>query len=67
MLRRIRENTEGELPPDAPPLVPGHLSVLWVEQDKGVVSIKPIPVNSQGDFDEQWPKGFFEERANELF
>lgn len=67
MLRRIRENSEGELPLDAPALTPEHLSVLWVEQDKGVVSIKPIPVNSQGDFDEQWPKGFFEERANELF
>lgn len=67
MLRRIRENTEGELPEDAPALTPDHLSVLWVEQDDGVVSIKSIPVNSQGDFDEQWPKGFFEERANELF
>ena len=67
MLRRIREKTEGELPPDGPPLTPGHLSVLWVEQEDGVVRIKPIPVNAQGDFDEQWPKGFFEERANELF
>jgi hypothetical protein len=65
MLRRIRENTEGELPEDAPALAPEHLSVLWVEQDEGVVSIKSIPVNSQGDFDEQWPKGFFEERFDE--
>ena len=67
LLRRIRENTEGELPPDAPAISPDHLSVLWVEQDNGVVRIEPIPVNAQGDFDGKWPKGFFEERANELF
>ena len=65
MLRRIREHTEDELPPDAPLLTPEHLSVLWVEQDNGVVSIKSMPVNAQGDFDEQWPKGFFEERFDE--
>lgn len=65
MLRRIRENSEGEPPEDAPALTAAHLSVLWVEQDRGVVSIKPIPVNEQGDFDEEWPKGFFEERFNE--
>lgn len=65
MLRRIRENTEGALLPDAPPLKPKHLSVLWVQQDDGAVLIKPIPVNAQGDFDEQWPKGFFEERFDE--
>ena len=67
LLRRIRENTESELPPDAPAISPDHLSVLWVEQDNGVVRIEPIPVNAQGDFDGKWPKGFFEERANELF
>lgn len=67
MLRRVRENAEGVLPSDAAPLTPCHLSVLWVEQENGVVRIKAIPVNAQGDFDEQWPKGFFEERANELF
>jgi AAA ATPase domain/Protein of unknown function (DUF3696) len=65
MLRRIRENTGGELPEDAPALTAAHLSVLWVEQDEGAVTIKPIPVNDQGDFDEEWPKGFFEERFNE--
>ncbi|QTN31181.1 AAA family ATPase [Akkermansiaceae bacterium] len=65
MLRRIRENTEGTLDDDKPALVPEHLSVLWVEQHGGVVAIKPIPVNPQGDFDEEWPKGFFEERFDE--
>ena len=65
MLRRIRENTKNELLDGAPPLKPEHLSVLWVEQDNGVVSIKSIPVNAQGDFDGKWPKGFFEERFDE--
>lgn len=65
MLKRIREKSEGELSEDAPPLRPSHLSVLWVEQSEGVVSIKPITVNTDGDFDEPWPKGFFEERFYE--
>lgn len=67
LLRRIRENSEDELPPGSPPLEAEHLSVLWVEQENGEVVIKEIPVTKDGDFSEQWPKGFFEERANELF
>lgn len=67
LLRRIRESNEDELPPGAPPLKPEDISVLWIEQEDGVIAIKEIPVTADGDFSEQWPKGFFEERANELF
>lgn len=65
LLRRIRETTDGTLDEATPALTPDHLSVLWVEQHEGVVAIKHIPVNPQGDFDEEWPKGFFEERFDE--
>lgn len=67
ILRRIRETAAGELPENAPELKPGHLSVLYVESTSDGVEITPLPVNDEGDFDRQWPKGFFEERANELF
>lgn len=67
MLRRIRETTAGDLPENAPELKPDHLSVLYVESTSDGVEITPLPVNENGDFDREWPKGFFEERANELF
>ena len=68
LLRRIRENSEDGGAATSLPMRhmgPGLISVLWVEQNDGVVSIRHIPVNAQGDFDEQWPKGFFEERFDE--
>lgn len=67
LLRRIRETAEGELPPNAPKLKPQHLSVLYVDSTSGGVEITKLPVNEEGDFDRQWPKGFFDERAKELF
>lgn len=67
LLRRIRERHEGDLPPGAPELTPDDLSVLYVENVDGVVLITELPVTEDGDFGRQWPKGFFEERADELF
>tara|TARA_R100000027_G_scaffold67722_1_gene68181 strand:+ start:12484 stop:14082 length:1599 start_codon:yes stop_codon:yes gene_type:complete len=67
MLRRIRETASDELPKGAPELTPELLSVLYVSSSSDGVEITPLPVNEDGDFDQQWPEGFFEERANELF
>ena len=66
-LRRIREVHEDELPPGAPPVRPEHVAVLYVESgDKGQ-KITELPITEDGDFAKKWPKGFFEERAEELF
>src|SRR5690606_17886206 len=67
LLRRIRERHEGALPPGAPELTPEDLSVLYVENEDGEVRITELPVTEDGDFARKWPKGFFEERAEELF
>ena len=67
LLRRIRERFEGELPPGAPEISPSELSVLYVEKVDGTVRITELPVTEDGDFAKNWPKGFFEERAEELF
>lgn len=67
LLRRIRETVEGELPPGAPSLSPESLSVVYVETAEGGVSFTPLRVDARGDFLDRWPKGFFEERAEELF
>lgn len=64
-LRRIRELHENELPEGAPKLTPAHLSVLYVNQTDNGVEVTQLPVTEDGDFGEEWPSGFFEERFDE--
>ena len=67
LLRRIRETTEEDLPPGAPPMTADALSVIYVEGDDQGVRFRPLKVDRDGEFRDQWPNGFFEERAGELF
>lgn len=67
LLRRIRETSEGALPPDVDPLLPKDLSVIYVEGDENGVRFCPLRVDSEGEFVDRWPKGFFGERGKELF
>ena len=67
LLRRIREAADDELPPDAVGLRPEGLSVIYVEANDDGVRFRPLRVTDEGDFRDQWPHGFFEERAGELF
>ena len=66
-LRRIRETDEGNLPPGKDPLRPDQLAVYYVEQGKTCVSAILIRISEDGEFIDHWPKGFFSERAEELF
>ena len=66
-LRRIRETDEGNLPPGKDPLRPDQLAVYYVEQGETGVSVFPIRISEDGEFVDRWPKGFFKERADELF
>jgi hypothetical protein len=65
-LRRIRETDEGNLPPGKDPLRPDQLAVYYVEQGERGVSAFPIRISEDGEFIDSWPKGFFEEREEEL-
>lgn len=67
LLRRIRETADDELPPEATSLRPEDLSVVYVEGSDRGVRFRPLRVNEEGDFRDRWPRGFFEERARELF
>ena len=67
LLRRIRETTEGELPPGLISLNPNCLSVIYVENTPEEVRFRKLRVESNGDFVDRWPDGFFTERAEELF
>ena len=67
LLRRVREQTEDELPPGTLGLTPDDLSVIYVESGPDGVRFRPLRIASDGDFVDRWPEGFFEERAEELF
>ncbi len=56
--RRIREGS----------LNPAQVSVVYVDQDPdGITSVKQLRLDSDGDFLDEWPNGFFDERLDELF
>jgi predicted ATPase len=67
ILRRIRETAEGELPEGLTPVTPDQVSVLYVEPGREGSEVLHIPVNQDGEFERPWPRGFFAERARELF
>lgn len=67
LLRRIRETTEGEVPPHQS-LTPEELSINFLEpSDSGGIRLTRIRVDEDGDFLDHWPRGFFAERSTELF
>lgn len=67
LLRRIRETNDKELPPGVLGLEPRDLSVIYVEGSDEGVRFRALRVDEEGEFLDHWPKGFFEERAGELF
>lgn len=67
LLRRIEETHSGELPPEKPQLKPDQVSVVFVEQIAGQMKATPLRIDATGEFIDRWPRGFFEERAEELF
>jgi predicted ATPase len=48
-------------------LTPDKLSVLYVESHEGGVRITRLRVGEDGQFLDLWPKGFFDERFEELY
>ena len=67
ILRRIREAAENELPPGATGLKPADLSVIYVDKKEEGVQLRNLRVDEEGEFIDRWPKGFFDERTDELF
>ena len=67
LMRRIRETGEGESPEAHLRLRPEDLSVVYVEAIPEGVKMTVLPLTEDGDFSRNWPAGFFEDRAAELF
>lgn len=70
LLRRIRQTTNDEVPPERKQLYPENLSILYVNPPKDnnqSPQIYKLRVDKDGEFKDRWPEGFFAERGQELF
>jgi hypothetical protein len=69
LLRRIREaaDVRDTAATSEQPLTPDVLGVNYLCKEGARVTVTLLPVNTEGDFDKPWPRGFFEERGPELF
>jgi len=67
LLRRIEQHSNDDLPPDAPELTPDQVAVYFIEQGQEGAKATRLRIDKDGEFIDRWPKGFFEERAEELF
>jgi hypothetical protein len=67
ILRRIRETAANELPSNAIPIKPDDVAVLFIDATSSGSRVIEIPILPEGEFARQWPQGFFDDRAKELF
>lgn len=49
------------------PLTPDRVSVMYVEPNRDGVRISRLRVGDDGQFQDLWPRGFFDERFEELY
>lgn len=67
LLRRIRQQTDNDVPPDKSGLTKDFVSVQYVEPSNTGTQFRKLRIDETGEFLDEWPNGFFEERDEELF
>lgn len=67
VLRRIRESGSSNYPAGFRTMTTGDISVISLEPTDNGCVVRKFEVTDDGDFEEHWPNGFFEERDEELF
>lgn len=68
LLRRVRQTADPDRSLDPHSLGRENLVVLYVEpKPDGTSTVKHLRIARDGEFIDRWPKGFFEERWEELF
>jgi predicted ATPase len=67
ILRRVSETNNNELPQEIQQIKPDDIAVYYIHSEKGNAIINKLEVDESGDFKDEWPEGFFEERDEELF
>lgn len=66
ILRRIRETSEGNLAENLPSITPDNVQVIYAKPTSNGTIFYNLPISEDGDFVENWPDGFFTERAKEF-
>lgn len=66
LLKRIRQNTDKELPFGFKAFTKEKIAINYLEPSKEGVKVKKIRVDDDGEFKDRWPQGFFSERRQEL-
>lgn len=66
LLRRVKESNNGTLPHNLMKVFPNDISVTYISDTDSGAIVKKIAVTQDGDFEFDWPNGFFEERYEEL-
>ncbi|MBK8945362.1 MAG: DUF3696 domain-containing protein [Ignavibacteriae bacterium] len=64
LLRRVRNASKSD--DKSLKLTPEQLNIYYIDNDDIFTNVKKITVNERGRFNEKWPKGFFEERIDEI-
>jgi predicted ATPase len=67
LLRRIREEPENDGSTRARQLQKDAVSVAYVQSSAEGTRFKRLRIDDKGDFLDEWPAGFFDERDQELF
>jgi hypothetical protein len=67
LLRRVRETSAQEVPPGVLPIFTDDIAVHWFEPSERGIKVTRLHITDDGDFADEWPHGFFEERQPELF
>lgn len=67
LLRRIRDTEDNGPDQHEHALSSDDVAVWYIEAVDGATRATRLRVDASGEFVDRWPKGFFEERAQELF
>jgi ABC-type lipoprotein export system ATPase subunit len=67
LLRRIEETTKKKIKDTNLELKNENVSVYFIDNSDKIGWLKKLPIDDTGEFTEDWPGGFFEEREEELF
>jgi predicted ATPase len=68
LLRRIRDTEKGKSLSDSLKLTNEDIAIYYFDPQIGnATEVTALPITPLGDFYTDWPRGFFEERNDDLF
>ena len=67
IMRRMRETANETLPEGLPSVRPDDVSIIYTQPTVSGAVVKVLELDSEGEFLDPWPEGFFEEGFRERF